>query len=253
MRTTMKGLLLFLFIVVFQNTLSGQSEREVNIIMHDVKPGETIRMISKKYLVSPSDIYELNKFALDGIAQGMVLQIPLKNSPQRTAQSTSGKAPEPATPAIVNVADASEVEAIMDSLEGTPEEGNSTPGRVSAERSHKVAPGETLSAISRKYGIPVARLQSHNRKLLENGLKAGQVIMIPGTGSQHDLDPESAPSAHSNPVDHRNVTHIVEAKETLYSISKKYNVSVEEIKRQNEQLLAHGLQAGQVIKIKPNN
>jgi LysM repeat protein len=38
----------------------------------------------------------------------------------------------------------------------------------------------------------------------------------------------------------------------LYSLSKKYNVSVDEIKQQNEVLLKNGLQIGQILTIKKN-
>lgn len=251
----MSKLLLFLFVVMLQNMVSGQSAREVNIIMHEVKPGETIRLISRKYLVSPAQLYELNKFAIDGISQGMVLQIPVKNPPyQKPVQVVTDTTAESTIHRVVSVADASEVEAIMDSLEESASEvkDKTVPVASGSGQQHKVVPGETVSAISRKYGISVAQLQSHNRKLLENGLKAGQIILIPSSSSDDDfLDTEATPD--QNPVDHQNVTHIVGANETLYSISKQYNVSVDEIKRQNEKLLAHGLQEGQVIKIKPNN
>jgi LysM repeat protein len=44
----------------------------------------------------------------------------------------------------------------------------------------------------------------------------------------------------------------VAPKETLYGLSKKYNVSIETIISQNERLLKNGLQAGQVLTIKAN-
>ena len=47
-------------------------------------------------------------------------------------------------------------------------------------------------------------------------------------------------------------SHLVTPKETLYSISRDYNVNVDDLKNLNEDLLKNGLKIGQTIKI-PNN
>jgi LysM repeat protein len=49
------------------------------------------------------------------------------------------------------------------------------------------------------------------------------------------------------------VRHTVEPKETLYSLSKKYGITVDEIKQQNSSLLINGLQIGQVLELKAKN
>ena len=54
-----------------------KKDQEVDIINHEVQLGESVRLISKKYLVDPAEIYKLNKFAVEGISQGMVLKIPV--------------------------------------------------------------------------------------------------------------------------------------------------------------------------------
>ena len=43
--------------------------------------------------------------------------------------------------------------------------------------------------------------------------------------------------------------HIVQEKETLYGISKKYNITVETLQNNNKELLSEGLKKGQVLKI----
>ena len=49
------------------------------------------------------------------------------------------------------------------------------------------------------------------------------------------------------------IKHKVEPKETLYGLSKKYNVSVDEIKQKNEAVLQNGLQIGQILIIRKIN
>jgi LysM repeat protein len=46
------------------------------VLDHKVAPGETIVIISKKYLLQPQDIYEFNPKAVAGLAADMVLKLP---------------------------------------------------------------------------------------------------------------------------------------------------------------------------------
>ena len=76
----MKKLFFAFATIFFVFSVFGQvkkKELEVDIIDHQVKLGESVRLLSKKYLVDPSEIYKLNKFAVDGISEGMILKIPV--------------------------------------------------------------------------------------------------------------------------------------------------------------------------------
>ena len=61
-----------------ENT-SAAAEDEV-LVNHTVAMGETVALISKKYLVSPQHIYEYNEDATEGISYNMVLRIPMHKS-----------------------------------------------------------------------------------------------------------------------------------------------------------------------------
>ncbi|MBO9700306.1 MAG: LysM peptidoglycan-binding domain-containing protein [Sporocytophaga sp.] len=110
---------------------------------------------------------------------------------------------------------------------------------------HKADPKETLYSISRKYKVTVDELNKSNPEL-SAGLKVGQVLRIPYKGSvvavSHAAETSSSASSGSAAG-----THTVEPKETLYSLSRKYNVSVEEIKKANPGLT--DLKVGQTINI----
>ncbi len=243
----MKKIIFFLFAVGFFGGVWAQSEdnRDVQIVNHEVLPGETVRMLSLKYLVTPSDIYKLNKFAIDGIRQGMVLQIPVRRKSVLDEQIQEGAAED-----SEEAAEQSKVSDDVPSPQLNQAQDNDGGSSVSVVH-HTVARGETLSALSRMYGVTVNDLKSRNEKVLQRGLQAGQVLEIPAknqVGLARQEEPQVGSPSSANIIEHK-----VEPKETLYSISRKYNVPVEMIRQQNNQLLAQGLKAGQVIKIKPNN
>lgn len=219
----MKQILFCFLLFVSFTDLFGQDAGEIVVLQHRVKPGETVRMLSKKYLVSPANIYALNKFAVNGIEEGMILDIPV-----------SDRALKPAVkpPEKVNVPDQEPIEEPF-------EPQGYTPSLIT----HEVKSGETLSSISRKYRVSVADIQSQNASILSNGLKSGQLLTIA-------LNADEITQQND---DHNEVEHRVTKGETLHSIAHKYGVSVEELKQQNEKLLGNGLQAGQVIKFKKNN
>ena len=62
------------------NTNEEKSDPEENIVNHKVMMGETIALISKKYKVTPHDIYMLNPDATQGISYNMDIKIPMHKS-----------------------------------------------------------------------------------------------------------------------------------------------------------------------------
>ena len=95
---------------------------------------------------------------------------------------------------------------------------------------HTVGAGETLYSISRIYGIKVEDLISMN-SIINNQIKPGQRLLVRKTQTES-----------------KNLKHTVQAGETLYSISKRYNVTVSSIKSING-LSSDSLQLGQVLEI----
>lgn len=93
---------------------------------------------------------------------------------------------------------------------------------------YMVSPGETIYGISTKYGVPVSDLLEINPEL-ENGLKVGQLIVIP-----------YLPDLKAKTPDDNSIVHKVLPGETLYGIAKKYNTSVNELMRLNNMQLRAG-------------
>lgn len=105
---------------------------------------------------------------------------------------------------------------------------------------HDVVKGETLYSLARKYGVTVDDIVGANATLT-NGLKAGQRIKIP-------IKTEVEVAANTPSEEVAAKTHKVAKRETLYSLSKRYGVSVEALCEANPHI-KKGLKAGQIITI----
>ncbi len=124
-------------------------------------------------------------------------------------------------------------------------EATTTTPTAAANGSHTVQKGETLFAIARKYQVGVDEIKSLN-KLTSDGLSEGQVLKIPGksAGNTAGNKTETVVKQPSN-----SETYTVEAGETLYALSKKFNVSVDDIMKWNN-LTSTSLSEGQQLIIK---
>lgn len=100
---------------------------------------------------------------------------------------------------------------------------------------HKVSPKETLFALSRKYHVPVDQIVDANTNI-QNGLNVGQLVYIPRktvTVTPTKPKPEATPRTFV--VDDKgNKMHTVEEKQTLYAISRLYEVTPADIKKWNQ-------------------
>lgn len=105
---------------------------------------------------------------------------------------------------------------------------------------HIVEKGESLYAIGKKYDVPLPVIKKENPGIAD-GLSIGEKVFIPVKRSET--------SAES--VDGNFIMHTVEKKQTLYSISKLYDVQQKEIIAVNPEL-SDGLKEGQTIKIPVN-
>ncbi|MBM7553776.1 LysM peptidoglycan-binding domain-containing protein [Thalassobacillus pellis] len=86
---------------------------------------------------------------------------------------------------------------------------------------HLVKTGDTLYAISRKYGVTVKQIMEANNLDNANFIRIGQLLTIPVAGSP------------SHPTQPGGSTYTVKAGDTLYSIARRYNVTVDGLVRAN--------------------
>lgn len=88
---------------------------------------------------------------------------------------------------------------------------------------HSVEKGQTLYAISKIYACDINTILSANPGA-DNGIKEGQTLKIPTTKPATS----SQPSGETK-TSEEFIIHIVEKRETLFSIARKYNVDVNKI------------------------
>ncbi|MDO9152655.1 MAG: LysM peptidoglycan-binding domain-containing protein [Paludibacter sp.] len=100
---------------------------------------------------------------------------------------------------------------------------------------------EGLYSISKKFGVKQTDIADLNPEV-KAGLKAGQVLIVPKI-TANKATPMKTPVENINFT-----THIVVKKQTLFSISRKYNVDIDLIKKYNPQI-EKGLQEGDTLKI----
>ena len=133
---------------------------------------------------------------------------------------------------------------------------------------HEVQSGETLYSIARQYNITVASLLQINPGLDADHIMAGQSINVPA-GAQRTVSTQpqtiqqqvlqqvrqqvqtqqgvDVPSTPNRP--RYKTLHEVKKKETLYSISREYGVTVDQLVDANPDLKKNKLKKGAVLNI----
>lgn len=134
---------------------------------------------------------------------------------------------------------------------------------------HTVARGDTLSGIANRFGTSIAMIQELNDVRDPRSLRPGQRLIIPSLRKLHDTatavsvagaeQQRSAPRAVHHPAakskpqtiatsNQPHAKHVVVAGETLWSISRRYGATVEQVRSWNG-LRGNELRAGAVLKI----
>lgn len=102
---------------------------------------------------------------------------------------------------------------------------------------HQVDEQETLYGISRRYGASISQILEYNKEA-DAGLEVGQILRIPYV-------PRATVASSGKDY------HIVAPGETLFSISRLYGLTVDDLKSMNN-LSANALSVGQQLRIRNN-
>ncbi|HEX9957374.1 MAG TPA: LysM peptidoglycan-binding domain-containing protein [Fibrella sp.] len=129
---------------------------------------------------------------------------------------------------------------------------------------HTVEAGQTYYSVSRYYGVRVDDLLSANNLTLDDKLAVGQTLVVSNIPAGYPTgQPTSSPAAgqtglpqSGSPLPPATVApsvatptyHVVAKGETLYRISKTYNVSIDQLLKWND-LSDPGVKEGQKLKV----
>lgn len=170
--------------------------------------GETAYSISKQFGITVEEIYAYNP-TVNKLKKGMVLKIP-----QWEFKSEAEQVQSPATDQSSKQKDLIE---------------------------HTVVSGETLFSIGKKYQLTESEILSLNPDA--KNLKAGSKLYLPKKNADKAVEPNWVEQMQTNFI-----TLTIEPGETIYRITKKYNVSEEELKAVNPELKT-AFQSGAKIRI----
>lgn len=243
----------FLFSLIFLFGLPAQSQ-----IKHVVTKGETVTQIAKKYEVTPFDIYRLNPDAKNGVQENTTLLIPKTTSGKSVVHVVGEKETLFGIAKKYNIS-VSDLEAWNKAtLQNGLKKGQeifvskpsaadlksvstpfvSKPKPVSNVTTHLVEAKETKYGIATKYGLTVTELEQLNPQIV-SGLNIGQTLILkPGVQVK-------------KPSNVTLVNYEVQPKETLYSLSKKFDIAQGDLITLNPDL-QDGLKIGMILKVPSN-
>ncbi|WP_338375631.1 LysM peptidoglycan-binding domain-containing protein [uncultured Flavobacterium sp.] len=110
---------------------------------------------------------------------------------------------------------------------------------------HTVLAGETVTQIAKKYKITPYDIYKLNPEA-KNGINENQILLI----SQRKYDVEKKDLKNENTEQTNLETYIVQAKDTKYSLAKKFKITIDDLDNWNKVIVRDGLQEGQVIIVK---
>ena len=191
-------------------TVSNSNADAIISLNHTVQAGETLYSIAKKYNTDIPTIISENQITGSQIKINQVLKIS-KNKKFDIAK------------------------AAVEEVNTTTEVVNET---YSVPEYHIVKSGETLFAISRKYGVDVPTLKRINH-LSSNNIRINQRLKI--------LDNQSG--SYVEEYTENPEYHVVKKGESLYRIGLKYNITVDRLKELNN-LQNNAINVGQRLRVK---
>ena len=127
---------------------------------------------------------------------------------------------------------------------------------------HSVKAGETLESIAKRYNVSEQGILNYNKEIKKGqALRANTILVIPsanGAAVKKDsvsevntllqaLQGDESATQQREPIGY--TSHRTKRKETLFGISKQYNISEDEIKRYNKELYSVQLKKGMILKI----
>lgn len=215
---------LLLILIAFCGSVMAQNvERQTSVVyidgvkyyIHNVEQGQTAYAIAQAYGISVERLLELNPAANDGLKVDQSLRLPFDGVGER--------------PAAESMSDKRLKKTFV---------------------MHTVAQGETLYSISRSYSISVDTILEDNTDVAPLNMSVGTVLKIrkKSIGRTDDQTAReqmeqylstlgAAPEGYEY--------YVVQPKETIYSLSRRYGMSEQEFVKLNN--LTDGLKAGAVI------
>ena len=209
-----------LYIPVKNQAKKIQPSTTRQVIEHQVVAKQTLYSISKMYGVEKEEIIRLNPEIENGIIKiGQILRIPVSDKTKTQVQDNVAKQ--------IN-SDKTTVQHEVKAQQPVLPKKKYVTYEVKSRK-------ETLYGISKQFGVSINEIIEAN-PYAQDGIKKGDILQIP-------VVEENIPKTSGS-----DILHIVKPKETIYGISKQYNITKEDLLRANPKL-ENGLMIGDTILI----
>jgi murein DD-endopeptidase MepM/ murein hydrolase activator NlpD len=122
---------------------------------------------------------------------------------------------------------------------------------AAAVRQYRVAGGDTVWTIARRFGTSVNAITAANGMASPHRLRIGQVLVLPGGGEATAAAPArpAASASPAGPPQGASVTYRVREGDTLSAIARRYATTVGAIAAANDLASAHRLKVGQRLTV----
>ena len=265
------------------------SEGNLSYILHSTKKGETIYFLTRTYSVSQEILLRYNPFLSHGLKVGQQIKIPVSGEVKfsglngnvtysfyragnnETLKKIAGYFSLDESDLLMcnpnfshGVLPLNQVVRIPDRkiTETTSLNKKSQPS--SNTISHQVARKETLYSISKKYDCSISDILKLNPKVKNRKrLRKGTILKIPiSVVPENDQKNNGVVLSEIRKTNKYNLfeadnssygKYLLKRGETFYSISKKFFVTVNELKNANPDIKMNDLIPGEMIKIPKNN
>lgn len=188
-------------------------------IIHTVQRGDTVSRLAILYGSTTQAIIDannLNQNALIFVGQGLIIPVRIP------APATSTPSPTPLVPVA------------------TPTPIPDTGGPIVNPGIYVVQPGDTLSRIASRFSTTVSTLAQLNGILNPNLIRVGQQLVIPGIGDPVQPPPPPPPAV---------TTYVVRPGDTLFRISARFGVPMQQLVTINNIRNPNLIYVGQVLTI----
>lgn len=223
-------------------------------MQYTVNRGDTLYGIAKQFNTSVDSIKELNNLVDNTITVGQVLKIKEDSNPTFYTVKKGDSLYSISKKTGVSIIDlldynglSSTILQIGQILSLVPKDNNNEEIVIMpVYENYVVKKGDSLYSIATKYKISVDQIKKDNN-LKSNLLSIGQVLKIKVGEETFGIEECFGDNVVTPTKKYLNYT--VKKGDSLYSIARNYNTSVDNIKRLNN-LVSNVLQIGQILKIK---
>ena len=263
----------FSILLIVCTCFSKKTFAQESFKFHKVQAGETAFSISKLYGISLEDFYKFNPETRRELKAGDVVMVPVVSRPKEESIDSSafhihivqegqtlysiGRQYDVPTdlievnnPDIINQIIHPGMRLLIPKHPKRSPLQNSTsvPDSPAPDGFHLVKPGESLFSIARRYDLSLQDILALNPQQ-DSIIRPGQLLRV------RLVADEKIPSQGENKMTGKSADttrftmHRVEAGETISSLARKYNLSVEDILQYNPELRQMNLKTGMLLLI----